>query len=460
MSRNQQSIWYYNRQQQDILSAIPKRLELVPERATDSELCTIETLRNTQEELQWYRRLYENIPSIYFSLDTTGIILSVNHFGANCLGYTSEQLINKPIFNFFDQSDKQKLSDTFIDLFNALPNSEVVNWEFRLNCPASKIAWVRIVMRILPIGEGHDKNPVILMVCEDITAHKQTQDALKESKQSFDPITKTADITEHKFPNALKQIQEVARSQLEEMDSLNHLKDEFLSTVSHELRTPLTNMKMAIQMLGIALDQEQNFLLEMAKPQTERSKASRYFEILDNECEREINLINNFLDLQRLDAGAKPWVLETIQVQEWLWRVLKMFKARKHNSHQQNLHLQVAPNLPLLACDPFSLERILIELLTNACKFSPPNAEITVIAQLKSQNIQFQVINSGVEIPAVELVRIFGKFYRIPSNDPWKQGGTGLGLALVQKLIKHMGGTIEVESGSNRTCFVIQLAIN
>ncbi|MBD6615806.1 PAS domain S-box protein [Komarekiella sp. 'clone 1'] len=460
MSRNQQSIWYHNRQQQDILSTIPKRLELVPERATDSELCTIETLRNTQEELQWYRRLYENIPSIYFSLDATGIILSVNNFGANCLGYTSEQLLNKPIFNLFDQSDQQKLSDAFINLFNALPNSEVANWEFRLNCPASKIVWVRIVMRILPTGEGHYKNPVILMVCEDITAHKQTQDALKESKQSFDPITKAADITEHKFPDALKQIQEVARSQLKEINSLNRLKDEFLSTVSHELRTPLTNMKMAIQMLGIALDQEQNFLSQMAKPQAERSKASRYFEILDNECEREINLINNFLDLQRLDAGAKPWVLETIQVQEWLWRVLEMFKARKRNSHQQNFHLQVAPNLPLLACDPFSLERILIELLTNACKFSPPNAEITVIAQLKSQNIQFQVINSGVEIPAVELLRIFGKFYRIPSNDPWKQGGTGLGLALVQKLIKHMGGTIKVESGSNRTCFIIQLAMN
>ncbi|WP_193193755.1 PAS domain-containing sensor histidine kinase [Nostoc sp. MG11] len=461
MSRNQQSIWYHNHQQQDILSAIPKRLEIVPERATDSELCTIETLRNTQEELQWYRRLYENIPSIYFSLDTTGIILSVNHFGANCLGYTSEQLLNKSIFNFFDQSDQQKLSDAFIDLFNALPNSKVTNWEFRLNCPASKIVWVRIMVRILSVEEGnHYKNPLILMVCEDITAHKQTEDALRESEQSFNWITKTADIKEDNFPDALKQIQEVARSQLQEMDSLNRLKDEFISTVSHELRTPLTNMKMAIQMLGIALDQEQNFLSQMAKPQAERSKASRYFKILDNECEREINLINNFLDLQRLDAGAKPWVLETIQVQEWLWRMLEMFKAQNRNSHQQNIHLQVAPNLPLLACDAFSLERILIELLTNACKFSPPNAEITVIAQLKSQNIQFQVINSGVEIPAVELVRIFGKFYRIPSNDPLKQGGTGLGLALVQKLIKHMGGTIEVESGSNRTCFIIQLALN
>ncbi|MBE9037334.1 PAS domain-containing sensor histidine kinase [aff. Roholtiella sp. LEGE 12411] len=459
MSRNQQSIWHHNRQQQDILSTIPTRLELLSERATDSELCTAETLRRTQEELQWFRRLYENIPSVYFSLDATGIILSVNHFGANCLGYTSEQLINKPVCNLFEQSDQQKLSDAFKDLLKALPNNEVTNWEFRLNCPASKIVWVRAVVRILPAEEGnHDKKPVILMVCEDITADKQADDHLREGEQGFHTIANTADITEHKFPeSALERIQEAARSQLEEMESLKRLKNEFINTVSHELRTPLTNMKMAIQMLGIALHQEQNFLSEMAKPQAERSKAARYFEILDNECEREINLINNFLDLQRLDTGAKSWVLETIQVQQWLWRVVELFKAQ-NNSYQQNLHLKVAPNLPLLACDPFSLERILIELLTNACKFSPPNAEITVSAQLKSQNIQFQVINSGVEIPAVELARIFDKFYRIPSNDPWKQGGTGLGLALVEKLTKQMGGTIEVESGSNRTCFIIQLA--
>ncbi len=121
MSRNQQSIWQHNRQQQDILSATPARLELVPERASDLELCTAETLRRTQEELQWYRRLYENIPSMYFSLDATGIILSVNHFGANCFGYTSEQLINKPVFNLFDQSDQQKLSDAFMEILQASP---------------------------------------------------------------------------------------------------------------------------------------------------------------------------------------------------------------------------------------------------------------------------------------------------------------------------------------------------
>ncbi|MDZ8056224.1 MAG: PAS domain S-box protein [Aulosira sp. ZfuVER01] len=573
MSRNQQSIWHDTHQQQDILSATPARLELVPERVCDLELSTAETLHRNQEELKFYRRLYENIPSVYFSLDTTGIILSVNQFGARCLGYTVEELVDKSVFNLFEQSDKQRLFNAFGELFQNSSNSEDANWEFRLDCPGSKILWVKVVARFLPdedenylidadpIDKCPQNNPHILMVLEDITVHKQAEDALRESEQRFHTMANTApvmlwmagcdglftffnqswlkftgrsmeqqqglgwlqgvhpqdqelcqeiyysafhargkfemeyrlkrhdgeyrwildsgvprftpngkfvgyigcciDITERKLAEvALKDSQEAVQAQLEEMESLNRLKDEFLSTVSHELRTPLTNMKMAIQMLGIALNQEQNFLSEMAKPPAERSKASRYYQILDNECDREINLISNFLDLQRLDTGAKPLVLETIQVQQWLWRVVEVFKARNRNSCEQKLRLSVAANLPLLACDPFSLERILIELLTNACKFSPPDAEITISAQLKSHNIQFQVINSGVEIPSSELPRIFDKFYRIPSNDPWKQGGTGLGLALVQKLTKHLGGTIEVESGSNLTCFAIQLPLS
>jgi PAS domain S-box-containing protein len=206
MSRNQQSIWHDTRQQQDILSPTPARLELVPERSPDLENCSTETLRRTQEELQWYRRLYENIPSVYFSLDTTGIILSVNQSGANSLGYTPSELINQSIFNLFVRSDKQKLSDAFMSLLRASPKNGIANWEFRLDCPASNIVWVKVVARLLPGADGHylpqadptekcpRKNPVILMVCEDITAHKQAEDALRESEQRFHTMANTAPV--------------------------------------------------------------------------------------------------------------------------------------------------------------------------------------------------------------------------------------------------------------------------
>jgi signal transduction histidine kinase len=269
------------------------------------------------------------------------------------------------------------------------------------------------------------------------------------------------DITDCKKAEiALEESKKAAKAQLEDIEYLNRLKDQFLSTVSHELRTPLTNMKMAIQMLEIRLKKEQQADNIYEAVETKKdSKISLYFQILNNECQREISLINNFLDLQRLDTIAKPLVLEKIEVNHWLERIVELFNARNRNCCKRKLNVAIEPNLPAMVCDPFSLERILVELLTNACKFSPPSEQIIVDVKMKSDNIQFQVINTGVEIPSDELPRIFDKFYRIPSNDPWKQGGTGLGLALVQKLTKHLGGVINVESASNRTCFSVELPV-
>jgi len=78
----------------------------------------------------------------------------------------------------------------------------------------------------------------------------------------------------------------------------------------------------------------------------------------------------------------------------------------------------------------------------------------------KAETIQISVTNSGVEIPASELPHVFEKFYRVPSADPWKQGGTGLGLSLAKKRTEYLGGRIWVESASGRTCFTVELPIS
>ncbi|AFY56304.1 PAS domain S-box [Rivularia sp. PCC 7116] len=556
MSLNQSFNWYQTRLKQNLVSAKSASLELVPEITSDLENYTAETLSPTQEEINWYRTLYDQTPGIFLTLDGLGTILSVNQFGANCLGYAPTELHQKSIFSIFAAFESERLSKLLI---NVLDNSsqELEGEEFYLNCANSEVNWVKVKARA---SFGVEKNPIILMVCENITAYKVSE-ASKQNEQSFRELADSApvmlwmtdengvhnffncswleltgrkieqelgfgwldslynddknlyldvyyqalkhkekfqiqyrlknsdgdyrwisdtgvprfsskgdfigyvgcciDITECKKAEiAIRESKKAAKAQLEEMESLNRLKDEFLSTVSHELRTPLTNMKMAIQMLGIGLHKEQQNLTQTSESENNsliNSKISRYFQILNNECEREISLINNFLDLQRLDTSAKPLVLEKIEVNSWLKRVVELYNARNRNCCKQKLKLIVESNLPAMVCDPFSLERILVELLTNACKFSPVNEEIIVYAKIKSDNIQFQIINTGVEIPSKELPRIFDKFYRIPSNDPWKQGGTGLGLALVQKLTKHLGGVVEVESGSNRTCFSVEL---
>jgi signal transduction histidine kinase len=254
------------------------------------------------------------------------------------------------------------------------------------------------------------------------------------------------------------RLYQAAQAQVTELERLNQLKDDFLSTVSHELRTPITNMKMAIHMLSRTLEQNQSLFAEMKNPDAQRSKVTRYFQILLNECERETHLIDDLLDLQRLETGRQPFLPSSIQLCEWLPPLLEPFEQRTQ-SRQQRFETDIAPNLPLLICDSASLERVLTELLNNACKYTPPHETIKLTIQAQGECLQLSVCNTGVEISRRDQSRIFDKFYRIPKADRWQQGGTGLGLALVQKLVTRLSGTIQVESGSGQTCFTVVLPL-
>lgn len=251
---------------------------------------------------------------------------------------------------------------------------------------------------------------------------------------------------------ALRQarLYEASQAQVKVLEKLNWLKDDFLSTVSHELRTPVANMKMAIRMLQIVMSPE-----DLSREQ--RSKATNYLQILDDECQREISLVNDLLDLQRLEAGKQSLALEKIQLQLWLPQFVQPFEERAQ-AQQQTLQLNLpAETLPPLISELSSLERILAELFNNACKYTPPREQIIVSVCTYPNSIQIKVSNSGTEIPASELPRIFDKFYRVPSADPWKRGGTGLGLALVQRLAEHLGGSVRVESVNKLTTFTVEL---
>ncbi|MFS8807028.1 HAMP domain-containing histidine kinase, partial [Synechococcus sp. R6-10] len=205
---------------------------------------------------------------------------------------------------------------------------------------------------------------------------------------------------------------------------------------------PITNMKMAIQLLKTA-----------RAPQ----KREQYLKILEQECEREAELVNDLLDLQRLEQGSKTLHLEEVPLATWLPSVLEPFLQRAQ-ANQQRLQWQIAPNVGKVLTDRGGLERVVQELVNNACKYTPPGCSIWVTAQRSGpQQVEIRVINEGVEIPPAEQERIFEKFYRIPSGDPWKRGGTGLGLALVKQWMQRLGGSVSVESSQGKTCFTLVL---
>lgn len=284
---------------------------------------------------------------------------------------------------------------------------------------------------------------------------------------------------------ALRRAQQL-EEQMAELQRLNQLKDDFLNMVSHELRTPLANMKMAIQMLEIILDQQGS---PSQNTDLIPNRTVHYLEILREQCNQELTLVNDLLDLQRLNAEVYPMSLTKIELQNWIPHVAENFQERIRRNQQQ-LHLEIPADLPVLSSDVSVLTRILSELLNNACKYTPPGETITISAQAianGSQNdsltdrsvnsanasslplstldpalsfIQIKVCNSGIEILPEELSRIFDQFYRIPNSDFRNAGGTGLGLTLIKKFVTCLNGSIDAESCSRQTCFTIKLPIS
>ena len=238
------------------------------------------------------------------------------------------------------------------------------------------------------------------------------------------------------------RLYQAAQQQVEELERLNILKDDFLSTVSHELRTPITAMKMSIQMLTVSNSEE---------------KRQHYLKILEEQCLRETNLVNDLLDLQQMQSGARPAEVSQINLKIWIPNLVNSFGPRVQQ-RQQHLNIAIDPSLPPLQTEEKGLHRILSELVNNACKYTPDGGAISVSAEACDEGgINISVSNNGAEIPPAEIERIFDKFYRIPSGDPWKQGGTGLGLALVAQLVEYLGGTIEVVSESKQVTFSVKL---
>lgn len=257
---------------------------------------------------------------------------------------------------------------------------------------------------------------------------------------------------------------------VQELQRTNQLKDDFLSTISHELRTPLSNIRIAIRLLMDEIDSSSSLSIT--------AKASQYLQIAQDECEREIILIQKLLDLQQLEANNVPIERCMVNLNEWVPHLLEPFALRM-DQQQQTLHVHLSPNLPPLNTDLPKLNRILIELLDNVCKYTPAGETITLSANPLQTGrgwggdtsrdgdiivypptaIQISLTSGGVEIPAIELPHLFDRFYRVPSSDPWKHSGMGLGLALVKKLVDCLEGTIVVKSGNQQTCFKMTLPL-
>jgi PAS domain S-box-containing protein len=267
-------------------------------------------------------------------------------------------------------------------------------------------------------------------------------------------------ITKRTLHQTTDQPQPIEQS-VDDLQRLNRLKETFLATISHELRTPLSNIQLATRMLSVVLEQ---FGMLAHESESSSTALNRYIEILQEQSERELSLVNDLLDLQRINAETYPVDLTLVQLQHWIPHIIEPF-IDQAQTKQREIQVEVAANLPTFQTDTHVLTRIVSELLQNACKYTPPNAYIRVIVEMLQlqaslPHLHIEVCNSGIEIAANELSRIFDPFYRIPQHDCWAQGGTGLGLALVKKFVTHLGGSVVANSQDNQTCFSVYLPMH
>jgi len=310
------------------------------------------------------------------------------------------------------------------------------------------------------IGDGvflRCKNGSVLPIVDSAALLKNNEGVVTGAVMVFRDDTQRRLSIERDLANERAQQVEL---QLAEQQRLNQLKDDFLATTSHELRTPLSNIKLAVSLLETFLNQP-----GVLNPEniSQSQQINRYLSILREQCDQELSLVNDLLDLRSLEAGVLSLTLTTIHLQEWLPHIAESFHERAI-AHQQTLQIHISPDLPPFQSDLPSLTRIVSELLNNACKYTPAEGVIELSAALVSDAatpmLQIIVRNLGAEIALEQQTQIFEPFYRIPNNDPWKYGGTGLGLALVKRFIAHLQGTIRVSTAEGWTIFTVQLPLS
>jgi len=232
---------------------------------------------------------------------------------------------------------------------------------------------------------------------------------------------------------------------IRERKRLEEMKNDFISNISHELRTPLTSIKGSIDNLwdGIAG--------ELSEPQRQ------YLTIINEESNRLVRLINDLLDLNKLEARSVKLFLEEI---EYISLVTQSVSNLRELAYKKGLTLEMegsASEIHLKA-DKDRLNQILINLINNAIKFTEQGGIKIIVKDSGDQSITTWVIDTGVGIPKDELDKVFDKFYQVSKSREVKSRGSGLGLAITKNLIELHGGKIWVESEEgkgSKFCFTL-----
>ncbi len=239
--------------------------------------------------------------------------------------------------------------------------------------------------------------------------------------------------------------------QLNERSQLDTLKDEFISTVSHELRTPLTSIRGALGLLSSGTIGDVD------------AKALNLLRIATTNTDRLIRLINDILDLERMESGRAPLQIRRCSLRELCQQAIETMSAMADTSM---VHLELVASTVAQAATPEALFfdgdsdrilQVLTNLLSNAIKFSPQASTVRISTDATQDSILLKVVDEGRGIPADKLDSIFDRFQQVDPTDYRQRGGTGLGLAICRSIVQQHGGSIWAQRnlGPGTTLYVM-----
>jgi two-component system sensor histidine kinase VicK len=213
---------------------------------------------------------------------------------------------------------------------------------------------------------------------------------------------------------------------------LDKSRREFVADVSHELRTPLTGIKGAVETV-------------LEYPTLDAEIRENFLHMAVEECDRMTRIVSDLLVLSRLDNNRTAWKIETFSANTFLDHLYDVMCVEAKN-REHTFTKKYPPILPELTGDKEKLQQVLINILSNAMKYTPNGGEITMEAHEEDNGIRISVSDNGMGIPEEDLPRLFERFYRVEKARSSDAGGTGLGLAIAKEILDAHGGEITVNS--------------
>jgi PAS domain S-box-containing protein len=372
--------------------------------------------------------LFNVARELFFILDENGLIISINEFGASSLDYSPQELIGKHFLDIIDPVNTQ-IVNASINLAlkndNSFFETSLINKYEKINRYQISIRTVKKNQRIIGlIGVG-----------KDVSLQRKIENELADLKPK---------LIEAERLIALER----ARSSHQKMmlDELNSMKSEFVSNISHELRTPLAS----IVGFSETIASDPNMPLEMR---------NEFNLIILNEGKRLAKLINDVLDLSRMETGRIAINKSKVNIGKLIHRMVNNNKPLLE-SKGLILSLEIPSEEIIIEVDEERLLQALDSIMDNSIKFTQEGGRIKVILNNLYREVEIVISDTGMGIPAKDLPYLFQKFFRVnrPDSDI---PGAGMGLVFVKQIVDLHQGLINIQSEPNKgTTVLIKLLKN